>query len=112
MEGKYLYDSESDFIRDRRKYSYEGIAMLSLVINDDQSIDQNIQLSFIGLPYEEIDLVKHEFKSEFIEKYLKLSHEQKTLDQNVIELIKKSLKFVLKNILQKKPEIKIHIIRK
>ena len=37
--------------------------MLSLVINDDQSIDQNIQLSFIGLPYEEIDLVKHEFKS-------------------------------------------------
>jgi len=112
VEGKYLYDSESDFIRDRRKYSYEGIAMLSLVINDDQSIDQNIQLSFIGLPYEEIDLVKHEFKSEFIEKYLKLSHEQKTLDQNVIELIKKSLKFVLKNILQKKPEIKIHLIRK
>ena len=41
--------------------------MLSL-INDDQSIDQNIQLSFIGLP-REIDLVKHEFKSEFIEKY-------------------------------------------
>ena len=112
VEGKYLYDSESDFIRDRRKYSYEGIAMLSLVINDDQSIDQNIQLSFIGLPYEEIDLVKHEFKSEFIEKYLKLSDEQKTLDQNVIELIKKSLKFVLKNILQKKPEIKIHLIRK
>ena len=56
--------------------------------------------------------MKHEFKSEFIEKYLKLSHEQKTLDQNVIELIKKSLKFVLKNILQKKPEIKIHLIRK
>ena len=112
VEGKYLYDSESDFIRDRRKYSYEGIAMLSLVINDDQSIDQNIQLSFIGLPYEEIDLVKHEFKSEFIEKYIKLSHEQKTVDQNVIELIKKSLKFVLKNILQKKPEIKIHLIRK
>jgi hypothetical protein len=56
--------------------------------------------------------VKHEFKSEFIEKYLKLSNEQKTLDQNVIELIKKSLKFVLKNILQKKPEIKIHLIRK
>ena len=33
-------------------------------------------------------------------------------DQNVIELIKKTLKFVLKNILQKKPEIKIHLIRK
>ena len=81
VEGKYLYDSESDFIRDRKKYSYEGIAMLSLVINDDQSIDKNIQLSFIGLPYEEIDLVKHEFKSE--EKY------SKPRIYKIIELIKK-----------------------
>ena len=47
VEGKYLYDSESDFIRDRRKYSYEGIAMISIVINDDLTIDKNIQLSFI-----------------------------------------------------------------
>ena len=112
VEGKYLYDSESDFIRDRRKYSYEGIAMISIVINDDLSINKNIQLSFIGLPYEELDLVKKNFKTEFIENYLNLNQDQKSSDQNVIDLIKKSLKFVLKNILQKKPEIKIHIIRK
>ena len=111
-EGKYLYDSESDFIRDRRKYSYDGIAILSLAINDDLSIDKNIQLSFIGLPSEEMDKVKEDFKTEFIENYLKLNQEQKSSDQNVIDLIKKSLKFVLKNILQKKPEIKIHLIRK
>ena len=112
VEGKYLYDSESDFIRDRRKYSYDGIAILSLAINDDLSIDKNIQLSFIGLPGEEMDMVKEDFKTEFIENYLKLNKEQKSSDQNVIDLIKKSLKFVLKNILQKKPEIKIHLIRK
>ena len=112
VEGKYLYDSESDFIRDRRKYSYEGIAILSLAINDDLSIDENIQLSFIGLPGEEMDMVKEDFKTEFIENYLKLNQEQKSSDQNVIDLIKKSLKFVLKNILQKKPEIKIHLLRK
>ena len=112
VEGKYLYDSESDFIRDRRKYSYEGIAMISIVINDDLTIDKNIQLSFIGLPYEEIDLSKNTFKTEFIENYLKLNQEQKSSDQNVTDLIKKSLKIVLKNILQKKPEIKIHLIRK
>jgi len=112
VEGKYLYDSESDFIRDRRKYSYDGIAILSLAINDDLSIDKNIQLSFIGLPSEEMDKVKEDFKTEFIENYLKLNQEQKSSDQNVIDLIKKSLKFVLKNILQKKPEIKIHLIRK
>ena len=112
VEGKYLYDSESDFIRDRRKYSFEGIAMISIVINDDLTIDKNIQLSFIGLPYEEIDLSKNTFKTEFIENYLKLNQEQKSSDQNVTDLIKKSLKIVLKNILQKKPEIKIHLIRK
>ncbi len=112
VEGKYLYDSESDFIRDRRKYSYEGIAMLSLVINKDFSIDNNIQLSLIGLPDNEKDYIIDEFKIEFIEKYLKLNQDQKSSDQNIIDLTKKILKFVFKNILQKKPEIKIHLIRK
>ena len=97
VEGKYLYDSESDFIRDRRKYSYEGIAMISIVINDDLTIDKNIQISLFGLPYEETDLVKNNFKIEFIEYYLKLNQEQKSSDQNVTDLIKKSLKIVLKN---------------
>ncbi len=112
VEGKYLYDSESNFIKDRRKYSYEGIAMVSIAINDDLTIDKNIQLSLIGLPYSELDLVKDDFKNEFIENYLKLNQEQKSSDQNVIDLIQKNLKFVVKNILQKKPEIKIHLIRK
>ncbi|MFL2544036.1 MAG: ribonuclease J [Alphaproteobacteria bacterium] len=102
VEGKYLYDSESDFIRDRRKYSYEGIAMISIVINDDMTIDKNIQLSFFGLPYDEIDLAKNNFKIEFIENYFKLNQEQKSSDQNVKDLIKKCLKIVLKKILQKK----------
>ena len=86
--------------------------MISIVINDDLTIDKNIQISLIGLPYEETDLVKNNFKIEFIENYLKLNQEQKSSDQNVTDLIKKSLKIVLKNILQKKPEIKIHLIRK
>jgi len=112
VEGKYLYDSESDFIKDRRKYSYEGIAMLSIAINSDLSIDKNIQLSFIGLPDDEIELIKNEFKSEFIDNFLKFNQEQKSSEQNILDLIKKNLKFVLRNILNKKPEIKIHLIRK
>jgi len=112
VEGKYLYDSDSDFIRDRRKYSYEGIAMISILINNDHSIDNNIQLSLIGLPNEELITIKEEFKTEFIENYIKLNHNQKSSDQNVIDMIRKNLKFVLKNILQKKPEIQIHLIRK
>ena len=86
--------------------------MISLVINFDLTIDKNIQLSFIGLPYNELDLIKQDFKTEFIENYLKLNEDQKTSDQNVLDLIRKNLKYVLKNVLQKKPEIKIHLIRK
>jgi len=112
VEGKYLYDSDSDFIRDRRKYSYEGIAMISILINNDHSIDNNIQLSLIGLSNEELITIKEEFKIEFIENYIKLNDNQKSSDQNVIDMIRKNLKFVLKNILHKKPEIQIHLIRK
>jgi len=112
VEGKFLYDSESDFIKDRRRYSYEGIAMISVLLNNDYSIDKNIQLSLIGLPVDELHFIKEEFKDEFVKNFTKLNDDQKSSDQNVIDIIRKSLKFVLKNILQKKPEIQIHLIRK
>jgi len=112
VEGKYLYDSDSDFIKDRRKYSFEGLAMISILINNDQSIDKNIQLSLIGLPNEELITIKEEFKNEFIKYFIKLNEDQKSSDQTVTDMIRKSLKIVLKNILHKKPEIQIHLIRK
>ena len=53
-----------------------------------------------------------DFKTKFIENYIKLNDDLKCSDQNVIDIIRKNLKFVLKNILHKKPEIQIHLIRK
>ena len=112
VEGKYLYDSDSNFIKDRRKYSFEGLVMISILLNNDYSIDKNIQLSLIGLPDEQLILIKGEFKNEFVKNFTKLNNDQKSSDQNVTDIVRKSLKFVLKNILQKKPEIQIHLIRK
>ena len=112
VEGRYLYDSDSNFIKDRRKYSYEGIAMISVLVNSDFSIDKNIQLSLIGLPDESISTIREEFKNEFIHNYLKLNIDQKSSDQNVKDLIIKNLKYVFKNFLRKKPEIQVHLIRK
>ena len=112
VEGKYLYDSDSNFIKDRRKYSFEGLVMISILLNSDYSIDKNIQLSLIGLPNEQLNSIKEEFKNEFVKNFTKLNNDQKSSDQNVTEIIRKSLKFVLRNILQKKPEIQIHLIRK
>ena len=112
VEGKYLYDSDSSFIKDRRKYSFEGLVMISMLLNSDYSIDKNIQLSLIGLPNEQLNSIKEEFKNEFVKNFIKLNNNQKSSDQNINDIIRKSLKFVLKNILQKKPEIQIHLIRK
>ena len=112
VEGKFLYDSNSDFIKDRRKYSFEGIAMISVLLNNDYSIDKNIQLSLIGLPNEELNVIKEEFKNDFVQNFIKLNEDQKSSDKNVTDIIKKSLKLVFKNVLQKKPEIQIHLMRK
>ena len=112
VEGKYLYDSDSNFIKDRRRYSFEGLVMISILLNNDYSIDKNIQLSLIGLPSEQLNSIKEEFKTEFVKNFSKLNNDQKSSDQNVTDIVRKSLKFVLKNILQKKPEIQIHLIRK
>ncbi|MDC0498036.1 ribonuclease J [Alphaproteobacteria bacterium] len=112
VEGKYLYDSDSNFIKDRRKFSFEGLVMISVLLNNDYSLDKNIQLSLIGLPDEQLNSIKEEFKNEFVKNFTKLNNDQKSSNQNVTDIIRKSLKFVLKNILQKKPEIQIHLIRK
>ena len=75
-------------------------------------LDKNIQLSLIGLPDGQLISIKEEFKNEFVKNFTKLNNDQKSSDQNVTDIVRKSLKFVLKNILQKKPEIQIHLIRK
>ena len=93
-------------------FSEESNSIKSIVLNNDYSIDKNIQLSLIGLPNEQLNSIKEEFKNEFVKNFTKLNNDQKSSDQNVTEIIRKSLKFVLKNILQKKPEIQIHLIRK
>jgi len=112
VEGKHLYDSDSNFIKDRRKYSYEGLALISVLINSDYSIDKNIHLSLIGLPDEDLTNIREEFKTEFMNNYIKLNNDQKSSDQNVRNMIIKNLKYVFKNFLRKKPEIQVHLIRK
>ena len=49
VEGRNLYDSESNFIKDRRRYSFEGIVFVSIIINKDFSINKNIKITANGL---------------------------------------------------------------
>ena len=111
VEGNNLYDSESNFIKDRRRYSFEGIILISIIIQKDFSIHKDIRISSNGLP--EFDIIKltTDFKENFIYEYLKLNEEKKSSDQFVGKLIKKSIRLSIKSHLDKKPEVNFHIFR-
>ena len=112
VEGKNLYDSESAFIKERRKYSFEGLVLISLIINDDDySINKNMLLTLKGLPGIDEENIKNDFKILFIENYTKLNKDQKSSDLIVSDLVKSSFRKIIKNSIQKKPEIEVHLIR-
>ena len=112
VEGKKLYDSDSTFIKERRKYSFEGMVLISVIINkNDQSINKNIRITFKGLPLIDEEQAISAFKSLFSENYIKFNSNQKSSDQIVSDLIKSTLRKIIKNSFQKKPEIEVHLIR-
>ncbi len=111
VEGKNLFDVESNFIKDRRKFSFEGLLLVSLVIYQDFSIDKDIKLSINGLPDTKTIEILENFKNIFIQSYLRFNNDQKSSDSIVSELVKSSVRKIIKNEFGKKPEIKTHIIR-
>ncbi len=111
VEGKNIYDSESNFIKDRRKISFEGLVLVSLIINDDFSVNKNIKITSKGLPDLELENIIDDFKEVFIIEYGKMNLDQKSSDEIVSEIIKRLIRQVLKPKISKKPEINSHIIR-
>ena len=112
VEGKYLYDSDSSFIKDRRKYSFEGLILISLIISQDYTLDTNILLTTKGLSdFNDQEILK-EFKVSFFDLYNNFNNDQKSSDKIVSDMIKKCVKKIIKNYFQKKPEIEVHLIRK
>ncbi|PPR47494.1 MAG: hypothetical protein CFH18_00389, partial [Alphaproteobacteria bacterium MarineAlpha5_Bin8] len=111
VEGKNLFDADSDFIKDRRKFSFEGLLLLSLVIHKDFSIDKDIKISINGIPkIKSIDLLET-FKDLFVQSYLSLNIDQKSSDSIISALTTKIIRKIIKDEIGKKPEVKTHIIR-
>ncbi len=112
VEGKNLYDSESTFIKERRKYSFEGLVLISLIIhNNDNTVNKDIRITFKGLPDINEYQIVNNFKLIFIENFTKLNLSQKSSDEIVSDLIKNNLRKIMKSSFQKKPEIEVHLIR-
>ena len=111
VEGKKLYDSESDFIKNRRRISFEGIFNVSMIIYKDYSIDKNIKISCNGFPEFDNDEMILLFKEKFINEYTLMNDDKKSLDKNISDLIKKTIRRVIKDDSNKKPEVNSHILR-
>ena len=111
VEGKNIYDSESNFIKDRRRFSFEGIVLVSLIINKDFTLNKNVKITSNGLPDFNSDKIINLFKEKFIDEYIKINNEKKLSDIFVSELIKKVVRQCIKLEFSKKPEVKSHIIR-
>tara|TARA_B100000700_G_scaffold305594_1_gene379777 strand:- start:197 stop:1870 length:1674 start_codon:yes stop_codon:yes gene_type:complete len=111
VEGKNLYDSESIFIRERRKFSFEGLVLISIIINEDYSINKDIILTFKGLPEFDSKTILDEFKYIFMENFLNLSEDKKSSNSILQELIKSNVRQIIKKYSQKKPEVDVHIFR-
>ena len=68
-------------------------------------------LTLKGLPGIDEENIKNNFKILFIENYTKLNKDQKSSDLIVSDLVKSSFRKIIKNSIQKKPEIEVHLIR-
>ena len=111
VEGKKLYDSDSNFIKDRRKFSFEGIVFVSIIINQDFTLHKDIKISFNGLPAHQYDHVVDIFKEIFVKEYLSMNNEKKSSDLKVGDLIKKIIRGIIREDSNKKPEVNSHIMR-
>ena len=111
VEGKNIYNSDIEFIKDRRKFSFEGLILISLIINNDYSIHKEIKITQNGLPFENSEEIIVYFKEFFLNEYLQLSKDQKSSDTIISDLVKKIIKKYTKTHIGKKPDINVHIIR-
>ena len=112
VEGKKLYDSESNFIKDRRKLSFEGLFNVSIVIYNDNTIDKNITISSIGFPDLDYSNFENKFKELFLDDFLLMNDDKKSSDTIISETIKRIVrKIIREQDLTRKPEVNSHIIR-
>jgi len=111
VEGSNLYDSESNFIKDRRKFSFEGMILVSIPINSDLTLHKDIKVSINGLPNDNDKNLINLFKEAFLDEYLTMKNEQKSSDAILSDLTKKLIRRILLQDSNKKPEVNTHIIR-
>ena len=111
VEGDNIYDSESNFIKDRRRFSFEGIVLVTLIINKDLTLNKQLKITANGLSDFDSQNIVNLFKEEFLNYYLNINSDKKFSDEIVSQLIKRTIRQILKTLSVKKPEVKSHIIR-
>ena len=110
VEGNKIFKSNSDFVKERVKYSYEGMILVTLLINKDFSLNKKIVISQVGLPFNNTDDLLDYFKINFVEQYIKLNNREKSNHSILMEISKKIIRKHCKNEFSRKPHVQTHII--
>ncbi|PPR46543.1 MAG: Ribonuclease J1 [Alphaproteobacteria bacterium MarineAlpha5_Bin9] len=111
VEGKKYYNANDEFIKNRRKISFEGLVVLSIIINSDLSLQKDIMISINGLPSKNSEKAIIYFKENFYDLYIRLSEDKKLSNEYIEKISIKVLRKYFKLEYGKKPEINIHVIR-
>ncbi|MGB0670962.1 MAG: ribonuclease J [Rhodospirillales bacterium] len=111
LDGNQLLPAESAAFRDRRKALYNGMIVASLVVDRMGKLQAPVQVAALGLGDEEdIDLEAEaaEVAAEEVERSPSLTRRN---DDKLSETVRIALRRHFRQIIDKKPIIRVHLIR-
>jgi ribonuclease J len=110
IDGSSLIPTDGDILRARRRLRDDGIVMVSFVVDKKNALASKISLSAPGVLdlKEDQDLVE----SWIAEIESVLEHAKPKADENQLkEVVRGSLRKLIKNDLGKKPFVEVHVAR-
>ncbi len=110
-EGNRLVPLNGDLVRNRRKALYNGFVVATVVLNDSGKLYDEPQISASGLlEVGETDLEDEIYDA--VESAVKgLSKREREDDEAAAEAIRIALRRIFRNMLDKRPVTKVHLVR-
>ena len=112
LDGTRLINLDSNAIRDRRRMTYHGSAVATVVLDGDNDLLGDPVVSMHGIEDEETD---EDFTPEVIDAVAaaveKLPARQRNDDEAVSEAARRAVRRTLRNLCGKRPQTEVHLVR-
>ncbi|MCG8543860.1 MAG: ribonuclease J, partial [Alphaproteobacteria bacterium] len=112
LDGTRLINLDSNAIRDRRRMTYHGSAVATVVLDGDNALLGDPVVSMHGIEDEETD---EDFTPEVIDAVVaaveKLPARQRDDDEAVSEAARRAVRRTLRTLCGKRPQTEVHLVR-